>query len=150
MKALLIVLPSALDDFGAKYGVNAERDLAQAIFAAMEEFDGPVYVLDQTGPLQRQSTILKAFGRALRLMSIRKDLRSIVFPKDVSWPEVMRKTWKRLADDGVKKLVLGGIWFDPDLEIGPTTEIYNDFSRAMDVEVDVRIIGRTPTSSEAQ
>lgn len=142
---MLLVLPSALDDYGKEYGVDAERDLSQAMFAAMEEFEGPVYVLDQPGPLRRPSKILSAFGRAIRLMSLRKEIRSLTFSTLSEWTEVVAQTKRRLMNDGINELVLGGVWFDPNEEVGPTTEIYKGLSKDIEVDVLQSIVGYIAT-----
>lgn len=144
MKALLIVLPSSLDDYGKQYGQDAERNLAHSFFSAIEAFPGPVYILDQTEPLGRQSAVLQSFGRAIRYLALQKDIRPIIFSKFDTWSDIMKGAWKRLTEEGVDDLVVGGVWFDPNLAIGPTTEIYNEFSRSMNVEVNPYIVGRVP------
>lgn len=144
MKALLIVRPSALEDFSKLYGEAEGLDLAHAMFETMENFDGPVYVMDYE--TNTSSEIYDGFRNAIRFMRLRKDIRPLFISRYESWPDALANTALTLIREGVDGIVLGGVWFDPDMEFGCTTDAYNTISAWMPVDVDPFIVGCVPAN----
>jgi hypothetical protein len=132
--ALVIVHLSTIDSYAWTIGEEKARQLADRIVAAIHKHRGPVYIVDQfwDGPLREQIVAAIADVPA----------NWIKFDEDVSdWKRFLPSLKRRLTRDGITNVVLGGIWYDPQLKEGCATTVYLYLAAAMPTKIDQKIIG---------
>lgn len=137
MHALVIVHLSSLDAFAAECGKPEARALADAIvYAAKDALRAGrrVYVIDQfwSGPIRDPAAaVLRQIGAAF----LRFD------EQQASWGWFLPRLRGRLRRDGVTRVTIGGLWFDPNLKTGCATEVYRYLREQMPTTVDEDIVG---------
>lgn len=137
MHALVIVHLSSLDAFADACGKHEARALADAIvYAAKDAIRAGqlVYVIDQfwLGPIRDPAA---EELRRLGAMFIRFD------EDTASWDWFLPRLHGRLRRDGVTRVTIGGLWFDPDLKTGCATKVYRYLRAQMPAAVDEDIVG---------
>lgn len=132
--ALVIVHLSSLDSYAEQVGERAGAQLANRIVAAIREHDGPVYIIDQAwdGPLRDH------VADATRDVAV----TWMQFDEDVSdWNVFLPKLRRRLQRDRVDRVVIGGVWYDPELAEGCATTVYLFLRRTLPAKVNESIVG---------
>lgn len=132
--ALVIVHLGSVDSYAWQVGQEAGERLARALIEAVRKHRGPVYIVDQgwDGPLQ---TSIKQAIAAVPVTWMQ-------FDEDVqAWDSFLPRLKRRLARDGITRVVIGGVWYDPDLQTGCATTVYLYLLRSLPTEVDKSIVG---------
>ena len=132
--ALVIVHVSSVDSYADQIGQEAGDRLARSIIDAVRKHRGPVYIIDQgwDGPLE--NTIRRSVAEV--------PVTWMRFDEDVhDWDTFLPKLKRRLARDGVGRVVIGGVWYDPTLETGCATTVYLYLLRSLPTEVNKSIVG---------
>ncbi len=144
--ALVLIHLSSLDSFADFF---REEDpefsetwaLSTRIANAAIKHDGPVVIADQdwewAGTHSRPRFALE---KAIR-ESGRKVTRIHFDEGESDWAPFLEKLRKTLVRLGVKKVVLGGVWFDPDQVSGCVTETYNYLKEYFDTHVASDLVG---------
>lgn len=138
--ALVIVHLSSLDSFTADQGMDEGDQLAFNLADAIVYHDGPVIIVDQGWESEfRQSRPRK---RLLSLIQGRKGIIWIKFDEDTEdWEPFLEKLYRRLVKLRVKKVIVGGIWYDPKLKSGCATTVYLYLRRLLQATVDPDLVG---------
>ncbi len=135
IEALVIVHLGSLDSYAEFVDDQQAQQLAQRMISAVRKHRGPVYIVDQfwaDGPLRDQ---VKAAIAGIPAQWIK-------FDEDVQrWSAFLPALKRRLTRDHVQSVVIGGIWFDPNLKTGCATEVYLYLLRTLPVRVDKQIVG---------
>lgn len=132
--ALVIVHVSSVDSYADQIGQAAGERLARSIIDAVRKHHGPVYIIDQGwgGPLE--NTIKSAVADV--------PVTWMRFDEDVDdWDTFLPKLKRRLSRQGVGRVVIGGVWYDPALETGCATTVYLYLLRSLPTEVNKSIVG---------
>jgi hypothetical protein len=107
-------------------------------------FEGPVYVVDQGWPIDFPTSRPRVDFKYW--VQRKKNIEWIGFDDDrEAWEFVLRDLSERLKNDGITKVVLGGVWHDPGLEMGCVTEALFYLGQYFDVEVGPEIVGCVPS-----
>lgn len=138
-RALVIVHLSSLDAYAQYAGLKKTNDLAKRLEEAILSWDGPVYVIDQrwsfgefSGP--RWNLVMN--------VQLKRDINWIHFNDNTEdWNLFVRQLRTRLIRDGVKKVTLGGVWYDPEKEGGCVTDVSRIFKKHLQVKVDENLVG---------
>ena len=145
MKALVIVHLSSLDAYTDAFGEQAGARLAYEFYQKIEDFDGPVFIVDQDWPVTGSSGPRRALYRSLQSLTFQKNIYYEHFDEaSVEWPAFMEKFREMLKRMGVSHTVIGGIWYDPDLKTGAVTDIYKFFGDVLPSIVDPKIAAVFP------
>lgn len=132
--ALVIVHLSTIDSYAWTIGEDKARQLADRIVAAVRKHRGPVYVIDQFWDGDLRDYVAAAIAEV--------PVKWIKFDEDVSdWNKFLPSLKRRLSRDGVTDVVLGGVWYDPELKEGCATTVYLYLAAAMPTKIDPKIVG---------
>ena len=134
MTALVIVHVSSVDSYADQIGQEAGARLARSIIEAVRKHRGPVYIVDQgwDGPLEN---MIKSAVVTVPVTWMR-------FDEDVQdWNTFLPRLKRRLLRDGVGRVVIGGVWYDPTLEWGCATTVYLYLLRSLPTTVNKSIVG---------
>jgi hypothetical protein len=142
-EALVIIHLSSLDSY-TQQGVESGNwglgdDLANGIIDAILNHKGPVYIVDQgwsLGPREsrpRARVIESIEGRPVQWIQFDEDKES--------WDRFEKEMTRILRRDGVTKVVLGGLWWQSDLEGGCVTETYLRLRKNFKVKVNEGLVG---------
>jgi hypothetical protein len=133
-KALVIVHLSSIDSYASHVGEAKGKQLTERLIRAIRKHRGPVYIVDQfwDGPLRDQ--IVTAVSDV--------PAKWIKFDEDVGdWERFLPALKRRLTRDHVTAVVVGGVWFDPDLKEGCATRVYLYLLSTIPAKVDKTIVG---------
>lgn len=146
MKALAIINLSTLDVYTDYFGEEKGAKFAHKLYEKIAEFDGPVYIVEQTIPPTKSSRPRLALKRSLISLMLKKDIHFIPFDENqTEWPYLLRDVLERLLEDGVKQVYLGGLWYDPDMEVGAVTEAYKYIRMVIPASIDPSISAQAPS-----
>jgi hypothetical protein len=143
--ALVIVHLSSLDSYTEAAREEAGDEslgmlLADAIADEVLQHQGPVYIIDQGWSLGRRES--RPRESLMLKIADRKDIVWIKFDEDTDdWDEFLADLVALLKKDRVKRVVIGGIWYDPELHEGCATEVYLHLRRHFYTNVNYRIVG---------
>lgn len=143
--ALVIVHLSSLDAYTqAGHEIEGDtasgEDLAFWIEQAIMEHNGPVYIVDQGWSLGLRWSRPRA--RLLDAIRFRRGTVWIRFDEDTDdWDLFLRDLVRRLKRDSVTRVMIGGIWFDPELKEGCATKVYTHLRRHFKATVNPDIVG---------
>lgn len=149
-EALVIVHLSSLDSYTAMEldaggdGSRAWR-LATGLASAVRKHKGPVVVVDQEwsfGP-SRHSAPRKDVLQAMTERSPSLGPIEVMhFDEDYqAWGPFLRRLRKMLKDLKVKSAVVGGIWYDYELQSGCATHVFLDLRKILPTRVDGDLVG---------
>lgn len=147
MDALVIVHLSSLDAFTDHYGLKKGMELGNRIAEAIEDFDGTIYVIDQGWPLRKGhvSDPRREVIKAIHGTELRKDVRRITFDQSSQdWPKFVHEFSDMLLSEGVDRVLIGGVWFDPEYDMGCTSDVFLQLRDLMEARVDPAIAGCVP------
>lgn len=145
MKGLAIINLSALDAYTDEFGEDAGAKFAHKLYEKISSFEGPVYIVDQNWLPTENSAPRMALKRSLRPMMLQKDIAFEEFREnEQEWPDFLRQFRDRLQKGGVSHLVLGGLWYDPDLQSGAVSEAYKYLGDYFPSIVDPNISAHIP------
>ena len=132
--ALVIVHLSTIDSYAWTIGEDKAKQLADRIIRAVRKHDGPVYIVDQYWDGKLRDYVIAGIGGV--------PVKWIKFDEDVSdWNKFLPSLKRRLTRDGVTNVVIGGVWYDPQLKEGCATTVYLYLAAAMPTKVDKNIVG---------
>lgn len=132
--ALVIVHVSSVDSYADQIGQEAGERLARSIIEAVRKHRGPVYIVEQgwNGPLE------KTIKRGV----VDVPVTWMRFDEDVDdWDTFLPRLKRRLKQDHVGRVVIGGVWYDPTLETGCATTVYLYLLRSLPTKVNKSIVG---------
>lgn len=138
MDALVIVHLSSLDAYAEHAGLAAANELSRRLQARILEFPGAVYIIDQRWPLgefsgPRYNLVLEVeLKRAIKFVHF-NDRRE-------DWGDFLVKFRAQLLRDGIRDVVLGGVWYHPDGESGCVSEAGKLLKRNLRVRVDPDLV----------
>jgi hypothetical protein len=143
--ALVIVHLSSLDAY-TEMGHEVEgddaggEDLAFWVERAIMEHKGPVYVIDQGWEFHPHwSRPRKGLLDAIRF---RKDIAWMRFDEaEEPWDPFLKEFEKTLRENVVTDVILGGIWFDPQIKGGCVTQVYSHLKSRFRTKVNRDIVG---------
>jgi hypothetical protein len=138
--ALVIVHLSSLDSYTDAMGSDAGWDLARNLSDAIVDHDGPVVIVDQGWSLGLRQAEPRTW--LLDQISGMKGIVWIHFDEaGEDWDPFLRKLRARLKLLDVREVVVGGIWYDPNLEEGCATEVYLYLRQFFKAKVDEDLVG---------
>lgn len=138
MKALVIVHLSSLDAYARHAGVEEAVALADRMKVAILSWEGPVYVIDQRWPIDEWA---QARWDLVTDVQLKRDIRWTHFDDSTDWGLFMRHFRAQLIRDGIKNVVLGGVWYSPGSESGCVSEISKVLKSHIHVQVDEDLVG---------
>lgn len=145
MKALVIVHLSSLDAYTDKFGEDAGANLAYEIYQKIDDFDGPIFIIDQNWPLTAESGPRSALYKALQPLLLQKNIYFEHFEESaVEWTRFLDNFRRMLRQMGVTHTVIGGLWYDKDLKTGAVTDVYKFFGDVLPSIVDPKIVAVIP------
>lgn len=145
MKALVIVHLSSLDAYAERTGLEEAQALADRLKEAVLSWPGPVYVIDQRWPRSEWSEPRWNLVLAVQLI---RDIHWAHFDDTRDdWDLFMRHFRAQLIREGVKDVVLGGIWYHPGGEAGCVAEVSKVFRKHFKVTVDKDLVGCWTTAA---
>lgn len=132
--ALVIVHLSSIDSYAEFVGTPAAAQLSERITSAVRAHRGPVYIIDQgwDGPL-RNAAVKRMHGVHGRWLHFDEDVDD--------WNRFLPAFKRQLTRERVDQVVIGGIWYDPDLKTGCATEVYLYLRRAFPTKVAPDLVG---------
>lgn len=140
--ALILVQISTLDAYADHYGVDAARELARRWTNRVLHFDGPVVILDQKWPFQDPAS--RPRYEFVRRVELARDIH-FVHDEEIEIPErFLGREADRLAELGIAKIVLGGLWYGPQGAYGAVAEAEGFFKRFFEVIVDQTLTAAGP------
>ncbi len=111
MKALVIVHLSSLDAYSEQAGLEKASALAEYLRYAILSWEGRVYIIDQRWPF---SDLSEPRRNLVFDVQLKRDIRWTHFDEwRDDWEELMREFGSMLIRDGVREVVLGGVWYEP-------------------------------------
>jgi hypothetical protein len=132
--ALVIVHLSTIDSYAWTIGEDKAKQLADRIIAAVRKHQGPVYIVDQFWDGELRDYVIAGIADV--------PVTWMKFDEDVSdWKRFLASLKRRLTKDGVTNVVLGGVWYDPDLKEGCATTVYVYLAPLWPTKVDKNIVG---------
>lgn len=144
MEALVIMHLSSLDSFSWERGLKKGTELAQRMIHAIESVDRPLYIVDQSWTLDEDNSYQLPRVLVSNAASEYEDVNHVYFDEERhSWKKFLRTFLQRLEDNGITKVVLGGVWFNPNLKTGCVTTLYNYLKKHFKgtVRIDKRLVG---------
>jgi len=145
--ALVIVHLSSLDSYTWQAGEDLGYELAATIGDAIREHPGPVYIIDQGWEYAgrqskpRMEVLESVKRRSATLPPVSWIKYDEADPDDPDWPEFLAILTDRLRNDGVGKVEVGGIWYDPAFESGCATEVYLGLRKHFPTTVNRDLVG---------
>lgn len=142
--ALVILNISTLDFYADKAGLDEARELVSRMREKILLHDGPVYIVDQRWRFVEP--ISEPRRDLVHSIQLSRDINWIHYDEGwESWEEFLGSLVKTLKKDGVKNVVLGGLWYDPDRRIGAVSEAEKSFrDNNFTVRVAKDIVGEIP------
>lgn len=145
MKALVIVHLSSLDAYAERNGLEAAGRLADRLRKAILEWKGPVYIIDQRWPITKWSD---PRWRLVNDIQLKRDIGWQHFDdSNDDWGIFMTHFRAQLIREGIKEVVLGGVWYYPGGESGCVSEIRDKFRRYFKTTVDEDLVGCWSTAA---
>lgn len=145
MKGLAIINLSTLDAYTDEFGEDAGAKFAHKLYEKIASFEGPVYIVDQNWLITENSGPRIALKRSLPPLMLQKDIYFEEFREnEQEWSRFLQEFRDRLRQGGVDHLVLGGLWYDPDLQSGAVTEAYRYLGDFFPSIVDPKISANIP------
>lgn len=139
---LVVVHLSTLDAYAEQYGVETARDLAERLTEAILEHAGPIYVIDQRWPYAGE--LSEPREELIRRVRLARDVEWVHFnDQEDDWDLFLRALGRRLKRDGVKTVVLGGMWYSPE-GAGCVSEARDVFGKRLKTRVNPRLVGCIP------
>lgn len=139
MKALVIVHLSSLDAYARQAGMDEAFALADRLKNAILGWNGPVYVVDQRWPIDKWA---KPRWELVTDVQLKREIRWSHFDDTRDdWGLFVRHFRAQLIRDGVKNVVLGGVWYHPGSESGCVSDIYRSFKKYFHATVDENLVG---------
>lgn len=144
--ALVLIHLSSLDSY-ADYHSSEDPDfraawaLSQRIAEAAINHDGPVVIADQEWDYS-QIHSRPRYSLELAISRSGRKVTRIHFDEDESpWAPFLKKLKKTLERLDVDKVILGGVWFDPDQKDGCVTATYEYLEQYFDTKVASDLVG---------
>lgn len=143
--ALVIVHLSSLDAYHARTGLG--EDLALRMVATIRQHHGPVIIVDQGWEVGLNSQPREIVEAALPANAVRME-----FDEDTNtWADFERRIVKAPRDVRVRRIRLGGVWFDAIGDSGCVNETAKRLTRrGFDVRIDVDIAGADPDGGQLE
>lgn len=139
-KALVIVHLSSLDAFTFEAGETEGFSLAEDIAGAIIRHKGPVIIVDQGWPLQGDESVPRQ--RLLEDIQGVKGIIWIRFDEETQdWDPFLRKLRQQLRNLNVRKVTVGGVWYNPNLKSGCATEVFVYLRQFFEAKVDESLVG---------
>jgi len=114
--------------------------LADALIEEIMKHEGPVYIVDQGWSLGRRESRPRA--RILEAIQGRP-IEWIRFDENTDdWDEFEHELIDRLRQDKIKKVAVGGIWYQDDFGGGCATELFLILKKYFPTQVIDRILGK--------
>lgn len=142
MDALVLVGLSELDAFADRWGRADQLELGSAILFAVGEHRGPVYVVDDGRPVGTPES--SAREQVLGLARRRPAVVWVPPSSSGGWTRMLGPLARRLASDGVRRALVGGLWADADLTRGRVSQTLAALAPLMDARVGRGITGHIP------
>ena len=141
-QALVIIHLSSLDSYTHTAKEAGDRSLgdllADALIVEIQNHQGPIYIVDQGWDPDRP----ESRPRLRVLNALKKKVTWIHFDEsEQDWDEFENDVVKILERDGVKNVVLAGVWFRKDLSSGCVSEAYLRLSKHFETRINERICG---------
>lgn len=139
----MVVHLSSMDSFAERAGLKEALALAGRMKDAILAHEGPIYVVDQRWSFTRWS---EPRYRLVHSVQLQRDIEWVHFD-DLweKWDIFLRHFRARLKRDGITHIVLGGVWYHPEKEMGCVSDAYLSLRRLFHVKVDELIVGCWPT-----
>lgn len=139
MDALVIVHLSSLDAFAEREGMEEARELAARLRDRIVNFMGAVYVIDQRWPAGEHSA---PRYKLVKEIELQRDIRFVHFDdQNDDWMIFLKQFRAQLIRDGIRNVILGGVWYHPGGEAGCVSEAYTVLRRNLRVRVDRDLVG---------
>lgn len=143
VNAVVILHLSSLDSYAHAYGVDEAEALADRMRDVVLNHAGPVYIVDQRWPLARPWSNPR--NRFVQEVQLAREIEWILWNDSMkAWEDFLKGFARRLKDDGVRLVFMGGVWYDPGGSSGCVVEGLNTLGKHMIVRVDKRIVGCIP------
>lgn len=141
-EALVIIHLSSLDSYTHTAKEAGDRSLgdllADALITEIQNHRGPIYIVDQGWDPDRP----ESRPRLRVLNALKKKVTWIHFDEaEQDWDEFENDVVRILNRDGVKDVVLAGVWLRKDLSSGCVSEAYLRLSKHFETRINERICG---------
>lgn len=144
--ALVLIHLSSLDSYADFFSAEDPEftgawDLSKRIADAAINHDGPLVIADQDWDYS-QIHSRPRYSLELAIARSGRKFTRIHFDEDESpWGPFLKKLKNTLERLGVDKVILGGVWFDPDQKDGCVTETYQYLEQYFDTKVASDLVG---------
>jgi hypothetical protein len=144
--ALVLIHLSSIDSYADHFrqedpAFDGAWALSQRIAAAAIEHDGPVVICDQDWDYADIHSRPR-FSMEEEIARSGRKVTRIHFDEDESpWEPFLKKLKKTLERLDVDKVILGGVWFDPDQKDGCVTATYEYLEQYFDTKVASDLVG---------
>jgi hypothetical protein len=144
--ALLVVHPTSMDAYRHIEGLEAARNLTRSLIQTVKEHEGPVYAV-----VDPEWEVSSSFTR--EILSALRERRAYTFPCGdckIGWYRLFRDLPVKLIEDNVRRVIVGGIWYDHDEKKGEPSQEFGCVSAAywllkdlgVPVAIDFKITGQ--------